>query len=83
MSHLSVPVYHEQSYLVVFSLPLPVVFRYLLHGYEKPNTTDQLWATGLGARAKRSKPERGKSPERLWNLLPLLRSACLFNFDES
>jgi hypothetical protein len=33
----------------------------LVHGYEKHTTTDELWATGLGARAKRSKPERGKS----------------------
>jgi hypothetical protein len=36
----------------------------LVHSYEKPTTTDELWATGLGARAKRSKPERGRSPER-------------------
>jgi hypothetical protein len=39
----------------------------LVHGYEVPATTDELWATGLGAplqRAKRSRPERGQSPER-------------------
>jgi hypothetical protein len=41
--------------------------RDLVHGYEVPTTTDELWATGLGARlqrAKRSRPERGQSPER-------------------
>jgi ankyrin repeat protein len=39
----------------------------LVHGYEEPTTTDELWATGLGAplrRAKRSRPERGQSPGR-------------------
>jgi hypothetical protein len=39
----------------------------LIHGYEEPTTTDELWATGLGAplqRARRSRPERGQSPER-------------------
>jgi hypothetical protein len=46
----------------------------LVHGYEKPTTTDELWATGLGARAKRSKPERGKSPERR---SARLRQKCL------
>jgi hypothetical protein len=41
--------------------------RDLVHGYGEPTTTDKLWATGLGAplqRAKRSRPERCKSPER-------------------
>jgi hypothetical protein len=46
----------------------------LVHGYEKPTTTDELWATGLGARIKRSKPERGKSPERR---SARLRQKCL------
>jgi hypothetical protein len=39
----------------------------LVHGYEEPTTTDELWATGLGAshqRTKRSRSERGISPER-------------------
>jgi hypothetical protein len=39
----------------------------IVHGYEKPTTTDELWATGLGApqqRGKRSRPERGQSPEQ-------------------
>jgi hypothetical protein len=37
----------------------------LVHGYEEPTTTDELWATGLGIpleRAKRSRPERDESP---------------------
>jgi hypothetical protein len=41
--------------------------RDLVHGCEEPTTTDEFWATGLGAilqRAKRSRPERGQSPER-------------------
>jgi hypothetical protein len=39
----------------------------LVHGYEEAITTDELWATGLGEplqRARRSRPERGQSPER-------------------
>jgi hypothetical protein len=47
--------------------PLLPPLRDLVHGYEEPTTTDELWATGLGAllqRAKRSRPERGQSPER-------------------
>jgi hypothetical protein len=47
--------------------PLLPPLRDLVHGYEKPTTTDELWATGLGAplqRARRSRPERGLSPER-------------------
>jgi hypothetical protein len=41
--------------------------RDLVHGYEEPTTTDELWATGIGAplqRARRSRRERGQSPER-------------------
>jgi hypothetical protein len=41
--------------------------RDLVRGYEEPTTTDELWATGLGAllqRARRSRPERGQLPER-------------------
>jgi hypothetical protein len=48
--------------------PLLPPLRDLVHGYEEPTTTDELWATGLGAllqRAKRSRPERGQSPQRL------------------
>jgi hypothetical protein len=47
--------------------PLLPPLRDLVHGYEEPTTTDELWATGLGAllqRARRSRPERGMSPER-------------------
>jgi hypothetical protein len=47
--------------------PLLPPIRDLVHGYEEPTTTDELWATGLGAplqRARRSRPERGQSPER-------------------
>jgi hypothetical protein len=47
--------------------PLLPPLRDLVHGYEEPTTTDELWATGLGARlqrARRSRPERGQSPER-------------------
>jgi hypothetical protein len=47
--------------------PLLPPLRALVHGYEEPTTTDELWATGLGAplqRARRSRPERGESPER-------------------
>jgi hypothetical protein len=47
--------------------PLLPPLRALVHGYEEPTTTDEFWATGLGAplqRAKRSRPERGQSPER-------------------
>jgi hypothetical protein len=47
--------------------PLLPPLRDLVHGYEEPTTTDELWATGLGAlmqRAKRSRPERGQYPER-------------------
>jgi hypothetical protein len=47
--------------------PLLPPLRDLVHGYEEPTTTDELWATGLGAlmqRARRSRPERGQLPER-------------------
>jgi hypothetical protein len=45
--------------------PLLPPLRDLVHGYEKPTTTNELWATGLGAplqRANRLRPERGQSP---------------------
>jgi hypothetical protein len=44
--------------------PLLPLLLDLVHGYEEPTTTDELWATGLGTRAKRSRPERAKNPER-------------------
>jgi hypothetical protein len=47
--------------------PLLQPLRDLVRGYEEPTTTDELWATGLGAllqRAKRSRSERGQSIER-------------------
>jgi hypothetical protein len=46
--------------------PLLPPLQDLMHGYEVPTTTDDLWSTGLGEplqRAKRSRPERGQSPE--------------------
>jgi hypothetical protein len=52
--------------------PLLPPLQDLVHSYEEPTTTDELWATGLGAslqRPRRSRPGRGQSPER--------RSACL------
>jgi hypothetical protein len=47
--------------------PLLPPLRALVHGYEAPTTTDELWATGLGAplqRAECSRPEGGQSAER-------------------
>jgi hypothetical protein len=47
--------------------PLLPPLQALVHGYEEITTTDELWATGLGApsqRVKRSIPESGLSPER-------------------
>jgi hypothetical protein len=47
--------------------PLLPPLKDLVHGYEEPTTTDELWATGLGAplrRARHSRLERGQSPER-------------------
>jgi hypothetical protein len=44
--------------------PLLLPLQDLVHGYEEPTTTDELWATGLGALLQRSKQERGRSPER-------------------
>jgi hypothetical protein len=47
--------------------PLLPPLRDLVHGYDEPTTTDELWATGLGAplqRARRSRRERGQLPER-------------------
>jgi hypothetical protein len=46
--------------------PLLPPLRNLVHGYEEPTTTDELWATGLGSprqRAKRSRSERGQSTD--------------------
>jgi hypothetical protein len=39
----------------------------LVHGYEAPFTTDELWATGLGSLLQREnhpRPKRSRSPER-------------------
>jgi hypothetical protein len=47
--------------------PLLPPLQDLVHGYEEPTTTDELWATGLGAplqHARRLRSERGQSPER-------------------
>jgi hypothetical protein len=47
--------------------PLLPPLQDLVHDYEEPTSTDELWATGLGAplqRARRSRPERGQSHQR-------------------
>jgi hypothetical protein len=43
--------------------PLLAPLTSLVHDYEKPTTTDELWATGLGA-SLRPRLGRGQSPER-------------------
>jgi hypothetical protein len=62
------PVYLTQRRALLDAhCPLLPPLQDLVHGYEEPTTTDELWATGLGAtlqRARRSRPERGQSPER-------------------
>jgi hypothetical protein len=67
----------QRRALIDAHCPLLPPLRDLVHGYEVPTTTDELWATGLGAplqRAKRSRPERGQSPERR---SARLRQKCL------
>jgi hypothetical protein len=57
----------QRRALIDVHCPLPSPLRDLVHGYEEPTTTDELWATGLGEplqRPKRPEPERGKSQER-------------------
>jgi hypothetical protein len=57
----------QRRALIDAHCPLLSPLRDLVHGYEEPTTTDELWATGLGdplQRPKRPEPERGKSPER-------------------
>jgi ankyrin repeat protein len=56
----------QRRALLEAQCPLLPPLQDLVHGYEKSTTTEELWATGLGARAKRLKPERGQSqaPER-------------------
>jgi hypothetical protein len=44
--------------------PLLPPLQDLVHGYEEPTTTEELWVTVLGARLQRSRPERGQLPER-------------------
>jgi hypothetical protein len=62
------PAYRTQRRALVNAhCPLLPPLRDLVHGYEEPTTTDELWATGIGAplqRARRSRPERGQLPER-------------------
>jgi hypothetical protein len=56
----------QRRTLVDARCPLLPPLQDLVHGYEEPTTTDELWATGLGAplqRARRSRPERGQSFE--------------------
>jgi hypothetical protein len=53
--------------LIKSNCPLLPSLQDLVHSYEEPTTTDDLWATKLGVplqRAKRSRPERGQFPER-------------------
>jgi hypothetical protein len=48
------PVYLEQwRDLLDKHCPLIAPLRSLVHGYAEPTTTEELWATGLGATAKR------------------------------
>jgi hypothetical protein len=62
------PTYLAQRQILLDAhCPLLPPLQDLVRGYEELTTTDELWATGLGAalqRAKRSRPERGQSPER-------------------
>jgi hypothetical protein len=62
------PVYLAQRRaLIDVHCPLLPLLQDLVRGYEELTTTDELWATGLGAplqRAKRSRPKRGQSTER-------------------
>jgi hypothetical protein len=62
------PAYLTQRRAIVdANCPLLPPLQDLMHGYELPTTTDELWATGLGAllpRAKRSRPERCLAPAR-------------------
>jgi hypothetical protein len=57
----------QRRALLGANCPLLPPLHDLVHGYEMPTTTDELWATGLGAprqRARRLRSERGQSPER-------------------
>jgi hypothetical protein len=57
----------ERRALLDAHCPLLPPLRDLVHGYEEPTTTDELWAIRPGAPlqcAKRPMPERGQSPER-------------------
>jgi hypothetical protein len=62
------PAYLGQRHVLLdMHCPLIAPLQDLVHGFEVPTTTDELWATGLGAplqRAKRSRPKRGQSTER-------------------
>jgi hypothetical protein len=57
------PAYLTQRHALIDAhCPLLPPLRDIVHGYEEPTTTDELWATGLGTilqRAKRSRLERG------------------------
>jgi hypothetical protein len=63
--------------------PLIAPLRDLAHGYEVPTTTEELWATGLGAKtrhAKRTHPDGGdKAPfiRRSTRLRQRLKEGCL------
>jgi ankyrin repeat protein len=54
----------QRRALLGANCPLLSPLQDLVHGHEMPTTTEELWATGLGARLQRSRPERGQLPER-------------------
>jgi hypothetical protein len=55
--------------------PLIPPLRMLVHGYEEPTTTDELWATGLGAARQRA--VRPLADDGAATALPLRRSLRL------
>jgi hypothetical protein len=54
--------------------PLIAPLQDLVHGYEMPTTTDELWATGLGVARQRSARSRADDDA---DAVPLRRSARL------
>jgi hypothetical protein len=55
--------------------PLIPPLRALVHGYEEPTTTDELWATGLGAARQRA--VRNRADDGATTAAPLRRSLRL------
>jgi hypothetical protein len=75
MLRASLPAYlTRRQALLDMHCPLIAPIQDLVHGYEMPTSTDELWATGLGAarqRAARPRAENGAVP------VPLRRSVRL------